>query len=130
MSRSIQLIALCSALAVATFAVHASAQQPRTARDRVYSEAQAGRGRATYSTQCAACHGAMLQGDAAPPLTGDDFIAIWGSLPLLDLVNKIQRTMPADKPGQLTRDQAADLAAFVLQIGKFPAGPTALASSD
>src|SRR5438105_581736 len=124
------ILAAAAALIIAAFAVRTEAQAPKTARDRVYSEAQAGRGRAIYNAQCAACHGQTLQGDAAPPLSGDAFLADWGSEPLSELVNKIQRTMPADKPGKLTREQAADLVAVILQSGKFPAGPSELAASE
>ena len=34
--------------------------------------------------------------------------------------------MPADKPGTLKPEQAADVIAFVLQKAAFPAGPTEL----
>jgi mono/diheme cytochrome c family protein len=123
--------AVAGALLVASaFGIPITAQSAKTARDRVYSEAQAGRGRTIYGAQCASCHGPSLQGDAAPPLVGDDFLASWGSLPLTELVNKIQRTMPADKPGKLTREQATDLVALILQSGKFPSGTTELASSE
>src|SRR5262245_8344105 len=132
MSRFSRITALFGAVALLTgaFAVPIAAQTAKTARDRVYSEAQAGRGRTVFGAQCASCHGQALQGDAAPPLVGDDFIADWGSQPLSELVNKIQRTMPADKPGKLTREQATDLVALILQSGKFPSGPTELASNE
>jgi hypothetical protein len=35
--------------------------------------------------------------------------------------------MPQDKPGTMTRQQAADLLAFILQANKFPAGKDELA---
>jgi mono/diheme cytochrome c family protein len=126
----ITAVGALAALSAGAFTVPAAAQAPKTARDRVYSDAQAGRGRTIFSAQCASCHGQSLQGDAAPPLVGDDFLADWGSQPLSELVNKIQRTMPADKPGKLTREQATDLVAVILQGGKFPAGSTELASSE
>jgi quinoprotein glucose dehydrogenase len=119
-----------AAFVAGAFAAPIAAQSAKTARDRVYSEAQAGRGRTIFAAQCASCHGQTLQGDAAPPLVGDDFLADWGSQPLSELVNKIQRTMPADKPGKLTREQATDLVALMLQSGKFPSGPAELASNE
>jgi len=132
MSRFSHLTAVgaLAAMSAGAFTVPAAAQAPKTARDRVYSEAQAGRGRTIFSAQCASCHGQSLQGDSAPPLVGDDFLADWGSQPLSELVNKIQRTMPADKPGKLTREQATDLVALILQSGKFPSGSTELASGE
>ena len=93
----------------------------RTAKDGVYSDAQALRGQTVYKDKCASCHGATLGGANAPPLAGDAFIAVWGG-PLSDLVDKIQNTMPLDDPGKLTRQQSAELVAYMLQASKFPAG--------
>ena len=106
------------------------AQQARTSNDGVYSDEQARRGQAVYKERCTACHGAALEGGVAPPLAGADFIRMWGSQPLSDLVNKIRNTMPANDPGKLTRQQAAALVAYMLQIGKFPAGSSELGDDD
>jgi mono/diheme cytochrome c family protein len=106
------------------------AQQARTANDRVYSDAQARRGQALYKERCASCHGEALRGDSGPPLTGDEFVAVWGSQPLSDLVGKILTTMPANDPGKLTRQQSADLVGHILQVGKFPAGQADLGVDD
>ena len=106
------------------------AQQARTANDRVYSDAQARRGQALYKERCASCHGDALQGQNGPPLTGEAFIAAWGSQPLSDLVGKILNTMPADDPGKLTRQQSTDVVGHILQVGKFPAGQADLAVDE
>ena len=106
------------------------AQQPATVRDGVYTGAQAGRGQALYKERCSACHGETLGGANAPPLAGDDFLIVWSRKPLSDLVSKIEILMPADKPGTITRQQATDLAAYILQVGRFPTGQTALASNE
>jgi mono/diheme cytochrome c family protein len=108
-------------------AVHA--QQPRTARDGVYTDAQARRGQAVYSERCSTCHGATLGGDVGPPLAGDDFIKVWGG-PLSELVNKIRNTMPANDPGKLTPQQSADIVAYMLQVAKFPAGRAELSAEE
>jgi cytochrome c553 len=94
----------------------------------VYTDAQAKRGQALYTDRCAQCHGATLGGDIAPPLVGNDFLGSWAEVPLADLVDKIKNTMPADDPGKLTQQQAADIVAYILQAGKFPAGRADLAS--
>src|SRR3989442_5111893 len=83
----------------------AHAQQPRTAKDGVYSDEQAGRGGAVYKERCSSCHGATLGGDLAPPLTRSEFTGVWGG-PLSGLVHKIQNTMPANDPGKRTRQQS------------------------
>src|SRR5918993_1092091 len=81
------------------------AQAGRTVADRVYSDAQAQRGQATYDAQCRACHGGTLAGGLGPPLAGADFLRAWDKRPLTELVDKIEKTMPATSPGSLSRAQ-------------------------
>jgi cytochrome c len=88
-----------------------------------YSAAQATRGKQLYSDQCLACHGEMLEGIVGPPLSGDDFLTDFGGHPVADLIQKIQTTMPQDAPGTLTRPQATDITAYILQFNKYPDGP-------
>src|SRR5580765_7594438 len=105
------------------------AQSSRTVRDGVYTDAQAARGAAVYKEKCASCHGPTAGGSLAPPLAGDAFAATWGG-PLSAIVDKIQATMPANAMGTLTRAQSADVLAFMLQTGRFPAGRAELSSED
>ena len=114
---------------IARFVPALAAQQPRTATDGVYTADQAKRGEALYKDQCAPCHGVGLTGGAGPALTGDEFAKIWAG-PLLDIVNKITRTMPGDNPGKITRPQATDILAHMLQVGRFPAGRSELVPDD
>lgn len=107
-----------------------SAQQLRTARDGVYTAAQATRGEEVYRTGCAGCHGAALEGEIGPPLAGPGFLGVWSARSLADLFDKIRNTMPADMPGTLTRPQAVDLVAYLLQGNQFPAGQVVLAAGD
>lgn len=106
------------------------AQAPRTIADGVYTDAQAARGQALYNAQCAACHGPTLGGGLAPPLAGPGFLRAWDRRPLGDLVDKIQQTMPATSPGTLSRAQAIELAAHLLKVGAFKAGPAELRPDD
>jgi mono/diheme cytochrome c family protein len=108
----------------------AVAQTPRTIAEGVYTDAQAARGQATYTAQCAACHGATLGGGLAPPLAGAGFLRAWDTRPLLELVDKIQKTMPATSPGTLSRAQAADLTAFILKTVAFKPGAAELPADD
>ena len=126
---SILMAALFAAL-VGSVGLPLRAQQARTGSDRVYSEGQARRGQAVYKERCASCHGEALRGDSAPPLTGGEFIAVWGKQPLSDLVDKIRHTMPANDPGTLTRPQSVDLVAHILQVGQLPAGPADLPADE
>jgi mono/diheme cytochrome c family protein len=113
-------------LGCAAVLVHAQ----RTVSEGVYTSEQAASGQALYKERCSACHGASLEGAAAPPLGGDEFLRVWSAQPLSDLVNKIQITMPADNPGKLTRAEAVAIAAYLLQVGKFPAGKAALSADE
>ena len=63
--------AACAVVIVGLTSSVAHAQPSRTARDGVYSDAQATRGGAIYKDQCASCHGPSLGGSLAPPLAGD-----------------------------------------------------------
>src|SRR6476620_1122800 len=88
-----------------------------------YSDAQAMRGKQLYSDQCLACHGEMLEGVVGPPLAGMDFLTDFGGHPVADVIQKIQGTMPQQAPGTLTRAQAPDITAYILQFNTYPAGP-------
>ena len=106
--------------------VHAG--QARTAKDGVYTDAQASRGEGLYGQLCVACHAADLSGSGAPALAGTEFLDSWNKAPVADLVEKISTSMPSSAPGSLSRDQATDLVAFILKSNKFPAGSDDLSS--
>jgi S-disulfanyl-L-cysteine oxidoreductase SoxD len=104
-----------------TMAIYA---QPATSVwDGVYTQEQANRGKALYGQQCASCHGSTLDGSGtAPPLAGADFKGNWNGQTVDDLFEKIQTSMPADQPGKLSREQNADILAFLFISNGFPAG--------
>ena len=91
--------------------------------------AQAARAEPIYKSQCAGCHGNALEGTSGPPLAGDSFLLNWSAQPLANLVDKIQKTMPFNLPGSLSRSQSIDLTAYLLQVGKFYAGQTELSEA-
>jgi len=106
------------------------AQQPRSLADGVYTDRQAERGQAIYGQRCSPCHGAMLEGRLGPPLTGAEFTADFQAERLGSLVAKIKNTMPANDPGRLAPQQAVDLVAYILQVGKFPTGSVDLSVDE
>lgn len=117
---SLLAAALCLSAAVGT---GVWAQSGSSVADGVYTDAQADRGQTAFAAQCAPCHGQTLQGNGeAPALTGADFTADWIGLTLGDLFDRIRTTMPQDTPGKLSRDQYADILAFVLKANGYPAG--------
>jgi mono/diheme cytochrome c family protein len=105
-------------------AIAAAPQQSLTGG--VYSAAQATRGQQLYKAQCAECHGNAMEGAIGSPLAGESFLSNWSARPLAGFVDKIQKTMPFNSPGSLSRQQSADLTAYILQVGKFPAGTVEL----
>lgn len=106
------------------------AQSPVSVWDGVYSDAQAARGAALYQTGCASCHGDKLQGKGqTPTLAGSGFVMNWNGMTVGDLFDKIQTSMPADKPGSLSREQNAGLVAYLLSANKFPSGAAELSSN-
>ena len=95
--------------------------------DGVYSEEQAGRGRTLYGKECASCHGSSLSGgETAPPLTGSAFMANWSGLSVGELFERIRLSMPEGRPGTLSRQQNADILAYMLSVNEFPAGKAEL----
>jgi cytochrome c len=109
------------------YAIHAEQDSTGTTWAGVYSDAQAKRGEALYADRCSSCHAPDMSGlDQAPPLTGSDFNTNWNDLAINDLFERIQISMPADNPGSLSRQEAADVIAFILQKATFPAGQTDL----
>ena len=96
----------------------------RSIWDGVYNDAQAARGEKIYRKQCAECHLDFLEGDPSegpPPLAGDHFMVDWDGLSVADLTRHIH-TQPNDDPSDMETDTATDLAAFILQYNKVPAG--------
>jgi mono/diheme cytochrome c family protein len=101
--------------------------QGKTTLDGIYTEAQAARGQKIYAETCSSCHGDDLSGSGqAPALTGNDFNMDWINLAMSDLFDRTSGTMPADKPGTLKPEQAADAIAYLLQKAGFPAGQSEL----
>jgi mono/diheme cytochrome c family protein len=96
---------------------------PVSVWDGIYTDPQAARGENAYREACASCHGANLEGRGqTPALAGRDFTSRWNGMSVGDLFEKMQVSMPADRPGQLGRDQMAGILAFILKFNKFPAG--------
>ena len=121
----------------AAFYSRVEAQAPSSVWAGVYTQQQAKRGEALYKQECAACHGAVLEGDgqteraqrlerALPPLSGDVFKGNWNGRPLSDLFDKIKKTMPWDDPGKISLKQNADVLSYILKFNEFPSGQAEL----
>jgi quinoprotein glucose dehydrogenase len=131
MRAKIAAVAIAGLVAVGTFYSALRAQEApsgsRSVWDGVYTQEQAERGRSLYGQHCESCHGDTLTGgEVAPPLAGGNFLANWDGLTVGDLFERIRRSMPQDDPGRLSRQQNADVLAYLLSFNKFPAGKTEL----
>ena len=110
--------------AIAFGAIATSGQQaPAVAGP--YTSGQADAGRADYTANCAACHGADLQGTM--PLAGAAFTGEWVGKPAADLVSAMRASMPPDRPGGLPEQTYLNIAAYILQFNGIPAGNQPLA---
>jgi mono/diheme cytochrome c family protein len=81
-----------------------------------------------YQQSCAACHGASLEGVAAPALKGTAFgeMTIAQGLTVESLITVVSATMPQADPGSLNPSQANAVVAYILQLNSYPAGTTEL----
>src|SRR6185436_5205851 len=101
----------------------AAAQTSRSVWDGVYTQEQANRGKTAYAEQCASCHGAALRGDTeTPAITGNTFLAKWNNHSVDELFEMVRVTMPADRPGTLSRQINSDILAYIFAANNFPAG--------
>jgi alcohol dehydrogenase (cytochrome c) len=87
-----------------------------------YTSAQASRGATVYTQYCAQCHGANLQGDSGPALSGEVLRATYGAGTAAQLYDFISRQMPQNSPGSLSQQQYLDVTAYILSRNGFPSG--------
>jgi mono/diheme cytochrome c family protein len=102
------------------------AQESASVWDGIYMQEQASRWKAFFGEHCAGCHGEALEGKTGPQLAGEIFKGNWNGLTADDLFEYINKSMPRGQPGSLSRDQTADLVAFLLTANGFPAGQKGL----
>lgn len=85
---------------------------------------QAQRGSDLYADRCVQCHGDTLDNGefGGAPLNGSYFKTHWGGGPVAALIGFMKAKMPPDRPGSLTDQSYADLAAFLLDANDYPRG--------
>jgi mono/diheme cytochrome c family protein len=91
----------------------------RSTMTGVYTEAQANRGRDTFAGMCQACHSPESH-------TGAVFMASWGGRSLWELFDYISFNMPKSDPGTLSREEVAQVLAYLLKMNGMPAGSAEL----
>jgi mono/diheme cytochrome c family protein len=103
---------------------------PVSVWDGIYTDGQAARGEPVYRKNCISCHGEELEGKGQnPPLSGSDFTTNWNGMTVGDLFEKMQVSMPADRPGKLSKEENAEMLAYILKFNKFPTGAKELPAS-
>jgi mono/diheme cytochrome c family protein len=129
--------AIVSVLTVAQIAAAPAGTAPRhpltagSVWDSVFTLVQAGRGESTFRASCSNCHGDSLMGiNDAPALRGPDFMKNWDGNTLSKLFNRINNDMPSDNPGSLTKQQVADVEAYLLKWNAFPPGSKELPAAS
>jgi mono/diheme cytochrome c family protein len=95
----------------------------RSAREGVYTKAQATRGERVFAANCAVCH-------QPEQFVGPAFMRGWEGQPLFALFDTIRETMPQDNPGSLRREEYADILAYLLQLNGMRDGQDELPSTD
>lgn len=88
-----------------------------------FEQAQIAHGKALYSSSCAKCHGAQLQGMTAPALQGPSFAPASNShLTVGGIFSYMATNMPADRPGKMKDQDYADIMAFLLMSNGYKPG--------
>jgi len=97
-----------------------------------YTATQAHAGVAIYAANCVSCHGANLQGVAAPAVAGKEFVhqVTGNGWTVADLRNLVVQQMPLNNPGTLSAKQYADVMAYLLASNCYPAGSAPFPKTD
>lgn len=66
------------------------------------------------------------QSSMTPALVGNEFVTHWRDLPVSDLVERIRISMPRERPGALSRQQASGVVAYLLSAAGYPSGASEL----
>jgi len=81
-----------------------------------FTQGQADAGREAFLSNCATCHGKVLDGSGeAPALTGSAFMGSWGNRNTDGLFKVIKASMPLGHPDTLGDETYAVIVAFLLQ---------------
>jgi mono/diheme cytochrome c family protein len=91
---------------------------------------QVTRGSDIYAERCVQCHGDQLDNGefGGAPLNGSFFKKHWANGAVAGLTGFMKAKMPPDRPGSLTDQNYADLAAFLLDGNGYPKGDKELPS--
>ena len=94
---------------------------PRTINDAIYSRAQSEIGEQLYKEHCLMCHDKKY---FRPVLKA------WDGRSLDELFALMRASMPESNPGALLEKEYVDILAYILSLGRYPAGDTELDYED
>ncbi len=89
----------------------------------IYTESQAGRGRASFEETCSECH-------TTGEFRGRGFQANWGRRTVYSLFRTMRSTMPDNNPGGLEETVYLDVLAYILKMNGHAAGPADLSADS
>ena len=95
--------------------------EPRTINDAIYSKAQAEIGKQLYKEHCLICHDKKY---FRPVLKA------WDGRSLEVFFIVMSASMPESNPGALLEKEYVDILAYILSLGRYPAGDTELDYQD
>ena len=98
----------------------------------LYTRAQARAGKRVFLQHCVKCHGRNLQGTLGPAIAGTSFLQTaqnnhWSLYIIRYLV---VNNMPLHSPGSLSKEQYADVLAYLLASSCYPAGDKTFPQQD
>ena len=128
----ISVVSAAAALALATlmaFNEPAAAAQSKSVWAGIYTEQQAARGAASFTTHCARCHSADPN-EERRPLAGKAFWQSFRESTVDRLLDYVSRNMPNGAGGTLEASTYADLVAFILSRNDLPSGAADLSKES
>ena len=126
--RTLAMLGIVGVVAFGALGTPLGARQARSVWDGIYTDEQADRGEPLYQETCASCHSTDLSGgEMAPGLVGGDFVWGWSGLTLGQLFEQMRVSMPQADPSSVSRQEKADILAFILRENQFPVGERELA---
>jgi mono/diheme cytochrome c family protein len=106
-------IAVASSLLFAAAAMFPQNVPAAAAGNASFTAGQSAKGASAYRQNCAACHGAKLQGVSAPALSGKASPLAQQSV--AEVYEYVSQQMPMTAPGSLTSAQYLNITAYILQ---------------
>jgi len=117
-------VSIFVAASVLALAVNAAAQS-KTVWDGVYTQQQAARGAASFTSNCSRCH-SVEANDSRRLLAGKNFWQSFRESTVERLLDYVSKNMPNGAGGSLDAGTYADLVAFILSRNDLPAGAAEL----